>query len=191
MSDSKELLYVFGVLLASLILISSFGGGLRYVEPFFGPAEQSPQGVSESFWAEDNASSVHKKGDKSDDPSYGFAQGGSLEGFYADSAAATGAPSAGVNPASATPAVASSVPLTKAAPAATAELAATPASAKPPSAMPSVPSVVVSKDKESFYTDNMPSVPMSQQSEGFLTQSSSVSDYVEPFCGSMYAGCGV
>jgi hypothetical protein len=43
MSDSsKELLYVFGVLLLALTLISSFGGGLRYEEPFLGTPMPAP-----------------------------------------------------------------------------------------------------------------------------------------------------
>ena len=35
-ASSNDLLYVFGVLLVALIMISSFGGGLRYEEPFLG-----------------------------------------------------------------------------------------------------------------------------------------------------------
>jgi hypothetical protein len=39
MSDSKELMYVFGVLLLALTVISAFGGGLRYSEPFLSAPE--------------------------------------------------------------------------------------------------------------------------------------------------------
>ena len=84
MSDSpKELLYVFGVLLLALTLISSFGGGLRYEEPFLGApsAMPVPPALKEKYGSPENMiAAANKQGaekfaeDSRDNISYGQPQ---------------------------------------------------------------------------------------------------------------------